>query len=446
MAERKLPQNIEAEMQVLGCAFLTDYALDKICDELSADMFLTESNRRIFEAIYDLYNNKVPLDSATVTNEINKRVNIESIGGLEYLSEVVDSVITAANVDHYINIVKDKALRRALINVTNEINVEAYDEEKDTTDVIDDAEQKFMKVTQAREVGEFKKIADVVNSAREHLETLSKDKRSVTGVRSGFSDLDRVTNGFQDRTLIILAARPSVGKTTLALNMAVNAALQSEKTVAFFSMEMGAEQIATKIISSAGGIDLNNLIKGEMHNNDWKKLNEAMSQLADARIFIDDTSGLTVQDIRAKCRRLSMQEKDLGLIVVDYLQLIQSSTKYQGQRQNEVAEISRMLKLVAMELKVPVIALSQMSRDIEQRTDKRPVLSDLRESGAIEQDADIVAFLHQEKMDSDESNPNVSIIELIIRKHRAGSCRTIELVFEKNLSSFRSYKKSDEEK
>ena len=446
MAERKLPQNIEAEMAVLGCAFLTDYAKDKVCEELSVDMFLVEANKRIFEAIYELFQKKAPLDSATVTNEISKKVSINSIGGIEYLSEVVDSVISAANVDHYISIVKDKALRRALINVTNDINVEAYDEERETSEVIDAAEQKLLKVTKQREVGEFKSIADVLNTAHEHLEKLSQNKGDLTGVRSGFTDLDQVTNGFQENTLVIIASRPSVGKSTLALNMAVNAAMQIDKAVAIFSLEMGAEQIASKIIASTGGIDLNTLNRGDLKNTDWKKVNEAMSQLAETDIYIDDTSGLTVQDIRAKCRRLYVKERGLGLVIVDYLQLIQSTVKYQGQRQNEVAEISRMLKLMAMELKVPVIALSQMSRDVEQRTDKRPVLSDLRESGAIEQDADIVAFLHNEKKEEDETTPNLSIIELIIRKHRAGSCKTIELVFEKNLSSFRNFKKGQEEK
>ena len=448
MAERKLPQNLEAEMAVLGCSFLTNYALDKVCEELDSEMFISEPNRRIFDAIKSLHQSKIPLDSATVKNEIEKKGSINLIGGIEYLSEVIDSVITAANVDYYIDIVREKALRRKLIDVTNAITSSAYDEEENTNDLIDDAERKIFSVTKARKAGEFKTIGEVMRSTQQELERLAKNQNEITGIPSGFYDLDKLTSGFHPNELIILAARPAMGKTAFGLNLAVNAAQKTEKAVAIFNMEMSAEQLALRMIAAAGGIEQNKLKTGRLEHNDWKKVNEAMSELGDTNLYIEDSSGMTISEIRAKCRRLATQEKGLGLVVIDYLQLITGSAKYEGNRQQEVSEISRSLKTMAMELKIPVIALAQLSRSVELRENKRPIMSDLRESGSIEQDADIVAFLYRDdyynKPAGDSSN--VSITELIIGKHRNGGTGTIELLFERDMSNFRNYIKKEENK
>ncbi|MDD2208434.1 MAG: replicative DNA helicase [Bacilli bacterium] len=448
MVERKLPQNLEAEMAVLGSAFLTNYALDKVCEELSSDMFVNAANKRIFEAIYDLHEHKVPLDSATVKNEIEKKGSINNIGGIEYLSEVIGSVITAANIDYYIEIVREKALRRKLIEVTNAISINAYNEEEDTNEIIDDAEKKIFAVTKARKAGEFKTIGEVIRSVQDQLERLAKNAADITGVASGFYDLDKLTSGFHENELIILAARPAMGKTAFGLNLAVNAAINSKKPVAIFNMEMSAEQLVMRMIAAAGSIDMNKLKTGKLEHNDWKKVNEAMSQLGDTNLYLEDASGITVSEIRAKCRRLAMSDKGLSMVVIDYLQLINGSARYAGNRQQEVSEISRSLKTMAMELKIPVIALAQLSRSVEMRENKRPLMSDLRESGSLEQDADIVAFLYRDDYynKAAQENSNTSITELIIGKHRNGSTGTIELLFERNMSNFRNYIKTSEEK
>lgn len=446
MIERKVPQNLEAEMAVLGSVFLTNYAFDKVCEELVPEMFLSIPNRRIFEAIYDLHQNKIPLDSATVKNEIEKKGSIEAIGGIEYLSEVIDSVITAANIDYYIDIVREKALRRKLIEVTNQISSNAYNEEEDTNDLIDDAEKKIFSVTKERKAGEFKTIGEVIRNTQEHLERLAKNKADITGIATGFYNFDKLTSGLHENELIIIAGRPAMGKTAFGLNLAINSAINSKKPVAIFNMEMGAEQLALRMISSVGNIEMNKLKTGKLEHNDWKKVNEAMSQLGDTDIYIEDASGITVSEIRAKCRRLAISDKGLGLVVIDYLQLIQGSSKYLGNRQQEVSEISRSLKTMAMELKIPVVALAQLSRSVELRENKRPIMSDLRESGSIEQDADIVAFLYRDDYynRAPQEKNTTSLTELIIGKHRNGSTGTIELLFEGNKSNFRNFVKSDE--
>ena len=446
MAERIMPQNLEAEMNVLGCAFLTKYAEDKICEELDSDMFFSEANQRIFTAIKNLHQNKIPLDSATVKNEIDKKGSISAIGGIEYLSDVIDSVISAANVDYYIDIVKDKALRRKLIDVTSNIVANSYNEEEETNDLIDDAEKKIFSVTKARKAGEFKSIGEVIRSTQEQLERLAKNQNDITGIPSGFYDLDKLTSGFHENELIIIAARPAMGKTAFGLNLAVNAARYSDKAVAIFNMDMSAEQLAMRMIAAAGGIEQNKLRTGRLEHNDWKKVNEAMSELGETNLYIEDSSGMTMSEIRAKCRRLATSEKGLSMVVIDYLQLISGSAKYEGNRQQEVSEISRSLKTMAMELQIPVIALAQLSRSVELRENKRPIMSDLRESGSIEQDADIVAFLYRDDYYNKPASENtdVSVTELIIGKHRSGSTGTIELLFERSMSNFRNYIKKEE--
>ena len=280
MAERKLPQNIEAEMAVLGSCFLSTNALEKVCEELTSDMFFIEANKHIFDAIYELHQNKIPLDSTTVKNEIEKKVTISSIGGVEYLSEVIDSVITAANVEYYIDIIREKALRRKLIEVSTNITTSAFDEENDTNDVIDNAEKNIFSVTKARKAGEFKSITEVIKSTQERIEALAKNKKEITGISTGFYDLDKLTSGLHENELIIIAARPAMGKTAFGLNVAVNAAISSHKNIAIFNMEMGAEQLAMRMISAAGGIEQNKLKTGKLEHNDWKKVNEAISELS----------------------------------------------------------------------------------------------------------------------------------------------------------------------
>ena len=446
MAERKIPQNLEAEMSILGACFLSTYALDKVCEEVTNDMFFSDANKKIFEAIYELHNKKTPLDSTTLINEIEKKENINTIGGVEYLSEVIDSVITAANIDYYIDIVREKALRRKLIEVSTNITTSAFDEDSETNDIIDNAEKSIFAVTKSRKAGEFKNIREVMKSTQEKLENLAKNDKEITGISTGFYDFDKLTSGLHENELIILAARPAMGKTAFGVNIAVNAAINSKKNVALFNLEMSAEQLAMRMIAAQGGIEQNKLKTGRLEHNDWKKVNEAMSELSDINLFIEDASGMTVSEIRAKCRRLAAQDPGLGLVVIDYLQLIDGGAKYAGNRQQEVSEISRSLKTMAMELKVPVIALAQLSRSVELRENKRPIMSDLRESGSIEQDADIVMFLYRDDYynKSAQEQTNVSITELIVGKHRNGSTGTIELLFERSMSNFRNYIKKQE--
>ena len=446
MAERKMPQNLEAEMSILGACFLSTYALDKVCEEVTPDMFYSEANKKIYEAIFSLHQNKIPLDSTVLVNEIEKHDNINSIGGLEYLGEVIDSVITAANIDYYIDIVREKALRRKLVEVSTNITTSAFDEETEINDIIDNAEKSIFSVTKSRKAGEFKSIVDVMKSTQARLEDLAKNDKDITGIATGFYDFDKLTSGLHENELIIIAARPAMGKTAFALNLAVNAAINSKKNVALFNLEMSAEQLAMRMIAAQGGIDQNKLKTGRLEHNDWKKVNEAMSELSDTNLYIEDASGISVGEIRAKCRRLATQGPGLGLVLIDYLQLIDGGSRYAGNRQQEVSEISRSLKTMAMELGVPVIALAQLSRSVELRENKRPIMSDLRESGSIEQDADIVAFLYRDDYynKSASEQTNISVTELIVGKHRNGSTGTIELLFERTMSNFRNYLKKQE--
>ena len=447
--KRDEPKNIEAEMNVLGCAFLSNYALEKVCEELTSDMFYDQKNATIFEAMREIHKRKEPMDAIILKNEIEKTTPINSIGGVEFLSEVIDSVVSASNVDTYINIIREKKLRRSLIQVCENIENVARDEINDTNLIIDSAEKEIFAVTKARKSGEFKTSAQVVKSTKEQLELLAKNNQEITGIATGFYDFDKLTSGLHPHELIIIAARPGMGKTAFALNIATNAALTSGKNVAIFNLEMGVEQLMMRMISAQGAVDGNKLRTGKLTHDDWKKVNEAMSELADAPIFMEDTPGITMGEIRAKCRRLANAGNGLGLIVIDYLQLISNGPGYGSNRQQEVSDISRSLKTMAMELDVPVVALAQLSRSVEGRENKRPIMSDLRESGSIEQDADVVAFLYRDdyytkKATSEEEN-NISISELIVGKQRSGATGTIELLFEKNLSNFRNYIKNVQE-
>lgn len=440
------PKNLEAEMCVLGCAYMSSSALEKVCDELSSDMFYDKRNSVIYDALSELKKRNEKIDSTILKNEIEKNTPINSVGGVEYLSDVIDSVVSASNIDSYIKIVREKALRRKLITVCEDIEKNARVEDQDTNDLIESAEKKLFTVTKARKAREFRTSREVLKSAISQLETLSKNDSDVTGVPTGFYDFDKLTSGLHPNELIIIAARPAMGKTAFALNIAVNAALATNKAVAIFNLEMGAEQLMFRMLSAASSVEGNKLKTGKLSHDDWKKINEATSELGDAPIFIEDTPGITIGEIRAKCRRLA-SAGNLGLIVIDYLQLISGGPGYGNNRQQEVSDISRSLKTMAMELGVPVIALAQLSRNVEGRENKRPIMSDLRESGSIEQDADIVSFLYRDDYYTKQvDNPDgVSISELIIGKHRNGATGTIELLFEKNISNFRNYVKNVEE-
>ena len=330
MAERKSPQNLEAEMAVLSACLLMKSAADKVSEEMIPEMFFSDANKKIFEAIFNLHENKKPIDMMTLTNELEKNNSLALIGGIEYLSEVVDSIVSAANLDYYINIVQEKYLRRRLIEVSTNITTSAYEEDSDTSEVIDNAEKQIFTVTKERKAGEFKSISEVLRLTQARLEFLAQNDSAITGLPTGFTDLDMLTSGLHENELIIIAARPAMGKTAFALNLAVNAALSTPKAVAIFNLEMGAEQLAERMIGSVGGIDMGKLKTGKLEDKDWQKVNEAMSELGETNIYIEDMSGISVGDIRAKCRRLANSEKGLALVIIDYLQLISGGNRYAG--------------------------------------------------------------------------------------------------------------------
>lgn len=443
MPNKNIPNNIEAEQAVIGSMFLSKYALDKACETLVRESFYNNNNAIIFETIKEMNENKKPIDLTTLTTELKNKNLINEIGGVEYLSEVLESVPTAANVEYYIKLVEDAAVLRRLIEVSTNITTNAYQSDGNVNETLDEAERKILSVIKNRRSTEFRTIKEVLAATQENLEKLAAAKGEITGLPTGWADIDNITTGLQGNQLIIIAARPAMGKTAFALNLVTNVAINTGKTVALFNMEMGAEQLVSRMLSSLGQIEGKKLATGKMFNEDWKKLNEAISQLGDARIYMDDTPGITIGEIRSKCRRLASSSEGLGLVVIDYLQLISSSVNYGANRQQEVSDISRSLKTMAMELNVPVVALAQLSRAVDSRENKRPIMSDLRESGSIEQDADIVAFLYRDDYYNKEKaiDANTSISEFIIAKHRNGPTDTIELLFKRDTSTFLNYQK-----
>lgn len=443
MPVRELPNNIEAEQAVLGAMFLSKAALQKGCDNLNENIFYSKKNGMIFNTLKELVEKNVPIDVTTVTEALKNKNIINEIGGVEYLTEILDCVPNAANFDYYSKIIEDKSVLRNLIEVSTEITTLGYEQDNEINETIEEAERKILNIIKNRRTSEFKSIQDVMKKTQENLIKLSESKGDITGLPTGWTDIDKITSGFHENELIIVAARPAMGKTAFAVNLATNIATHTDKSVALFNLEMGAEQLALRIIASLGQIDQTKLKTGKLDNNDWKRVTEAISQLQGANIFIDDTPGITIGEIRSKCRRLAASEKGLGCVIIDYLQLITSNGRYGTNRQQEVSDISRALKTMAMELKIPVIALAQLSRAVEQREDKRPIMSDLRESGSIEQDADIVSFLYRDdyynKQARDDSNTSIS--EFIIGKHRSGPTATIELLFKRSTSTFVNYMK-----
>ena len=445
MALKSLPNNLEAEESVLGACFLSKYTLQKACESLTEDSFYNEKNAKIFASLSSLSEQKIPIDITTVTSDLQNKKILSEVGGVEYLTEVVNFVPTATNIDYYIKTVEDNAILRKLIETATEIASEGYETETSVNETLDNAEKKILNIVKNRKSSEFKSIKEVLIKTESDLEKLAQSKGEITGLATGWYDFDKLTTGLHENEFIIIAARPAMGKTAFALNMATHIAMTQKKSVALFNLEMGAEQLALRILSSVGQIEGFKMRTGNLMNTDWKRLNEATAQLADTNLFIDDTPGITIGEIRAKCRRLASSDKGLGIVIIDYLQLISGGKNYGANRQQEVSDISRSLKTLAMELHVPVIALAQLSRGVEAREDKRPIMSDLRESGSIEQDADIVSFLYRDDYYNKEARreDDSSISELIIAKHRNGPTATIELLFKKNTSTFLSLKKEE---
>lgn len=432
--DRIPPQNIEAEQAVLGAIFLEPSSLTLASELLIPEDFYRAAHQKIFHVMLNLTDKGEPVDLVTVTSELADAKILEEVGGVSYLSDLANSVPTAANIEYYGQIVEEKSILRRLIRTATSIAQDGYSREDEVEVLLSEAEKNIMEVAQRKNTGAFQNIKDVLVKTYDNIEMLHNRKGDVTGIPTGFTELDRMTAGFQRNDLIIVAARPSVGKTAFALNIAQNVATKTDENVAIFSLEMGADQLVMRMLCAEGNINAQNLRTGALTSEDWGKLTMAMGSLSNSGIYIDDTPGIRVGDIRSKCRRLK-QENGLGMILIDYLQLIQGNGRSGENRQQEVSEISRSLKALARELEVPVIALSQLSRGVEQRQDKRPMMSDIRESGSIEQDADIVAFLYREDY-YDKESENQNIIEIIISKQRNGPVGTVSLAFVKEYNKF----------
>ena len=442
------PQNLEAEKAVLGAIFLNGDALVEASEYVTANDFYKRAHQLIFTAITDLNDRDEAVDVVTITDLLTTQGNLENVGGIEYITDLAATVPTAANVAYYAKIVRDKAVLRRLIQTATNIVTAGYSSEDDVATVLDNAEKEIMNVAENRNQSGFKSIRDVLNSSFAEIDRLSQDGDTVTGLSTGYPELDKITTGLHEDELIILAARPAVGKTAFALNVAQNVATKTDKAVAIFSLEMSAESLVNRMLCAEGSIDANHLRTGNLAEDEWQNLIVAMGSLSKANIYIDDAAGVKMSEIRAKCRRLEKETGNLGMIVIDYLQLIEG-TNHEN-RQQEVSDISRQLKKLAKELHVPVIALSQLSRGVEQRQDKRPVLSDIRESGSIEQDADIVAFLYRDDYyerdggdddddgGSEADDQNVGEVEVILEKNRSGPRGTVKLLFVKSYNKFSS--------
>lgn len=428
------PQSIEAEQAVLGAIMIDADRLISASERLLPQDFYRASHQRIFEVMLVLSDRGEAIDLVTVTAELSTLGILDEIGGLPYLAELAEGVPTAANINYYVNVVDQKSTLRRLIRTAGEIVTDGYERQNEVDVLLNEAERKILEVSQGKGSASFIPISDVLTSAYATIDKLHKQSGETTGIPTGFQDLDKMTAGFQRNDLIIVAARPSVGKTAFALNISQNVATRADENVAIFSLEMGAEQLVMRMLCAEGNVDAQRLRTGQLEEEDWGKLSLAMSNLSQAGIYIDDTPGIRVNDIRAKCRRLK-QEHGLGMIMIDYLQLIQGNGRSSDNRQQEVSEISRSLKSLARELEVPVIALSQLSRGVESRQDKRPMMSDIRESGAIEQDADIVAFLYRDDYYNKETE-DANTIEIIIAKQRNGPTGTVKLAFRKEFNKF----------
>ena len=429
---RSLPYNLEAEQSVIGSMLIDKTAISRVVEVLKSDDFYRDSHKVIFSAIYELYQKDTPIDMITLLEHLRSAEKLEASGGITYISEISNSIPSTANLSSYIKIVEDKSTLRKLIKSSTEIIENCYNKQDDVEAVMDIAEQKVFNISQKKNAGDFEPMNTVLERGFLEIERIFNNKGETTGISSGFPELDDKTAGFQKGDMILIAARPSMGKTTFALNLAEYAALRQGKSVAVFSLEMSKEQLSYKLLCSEANVDMSKLRHGDLEDRDWENIAKASGPLAAAKIFIDDTAGTSVMDMRSKCRKLKM-EHGIDMIVIDYLQLMTGSNT--ESRQQEVSEISRSIKALAKEMQCPVIALSQLSRAPEQRTDHRPMLSDLRESGSIEQDADLVMFLYRDEYYNEETEDK-NVAELIIAKQRNGPIGTVKLAWIGQFSKF----------
>lgn len=432
------PQNTDAEASLLGAVLIDSDAIVKIADSIDPGDFFDARHHHIYQAVVNLYEKRQPIDVLTLSDQLKNMGYLDMVGGPAYLTELTNFVPTAAHVEQYADIVAQKSMRRRLIQTSHEISGLGFDESKSLKELIEEAETRLFQVSQQHVKQTIVSIEDILAESFERLDELHKDKKSIRGVPTGFRDMDNILAGLQRSDLFILAARPSMGKTAFVLNLAHNVAVNAKEPVLLFSLEMSKEQLVDRLLSMESGVDAWALRTGNLSDNDFEKLGEAMGTLSEAPIFIDDTPGLTVSDMRTKARREAHQRK-LGLVVVDYLQLMSGGSRFggEGNRVQEISEISRGLKGIARELNVPLIALSQLSRSVESRSPQIPQLSDLRESGSIEQDADIVAFIYREDYYNPETDRK-NITDILIKKHRNGPLGNVELYFDKDKQRFRS--------
>jgi len=443
VAGRMPPQNIDAEQSVLGTILLTDHSLSSVLEFLISEDFYKDSHKLIFEAMIVLFEKNEPQDIITVSNHLKNLNSLDNAGGVGYLATLTSIVPVTSNLTYYAKIIRQKAVLRNLITVNTEIASRCYEEQGEIDTLVDEAEQAIFEIARSKSNQSFTPLKSIIPAAFETVEQLYKRKELITGVPTGFTELDKMTAGLQPSDLIILAGRPSMGKTAFAMNIAQNAAQIDKTGVAIFSLEMSKEQLAMRLLCSAGRIDSQRVRTGKLQEGDWPKLTRAVGMLTEAPMYIDDTPAISVLEMRAKVRRLAAQHP-LGMIIVDYLQLMRGRSSTENRTQ-EISEISRSLKAMAKELQVPVIALSQLNRSLESRTDKRPMMSDLRESGAIEQDADVICFIYRDEVyNKAEDNPNIGITEIIIGKQRNGPTGTVKLTFIKEFTMFENLSAFDE--
>ena len=429
------PQNIEAEQSVLGSILLENSAINRVMEIISAGDFYSEAHRKIFSVIIELSEKNEPVDLITLSNALKGRNLLDSVGGTTYLASLVDNVPSAANAANYSKIVKEKAILRGLITSATEIIDNCYETNTDVDNILDVAEHRIFEISENKVRQDFSPIRDIVKDSFKSIEGLYASKEPLTGVPTGFEKIDDLTAGLQKSELIIIAGRPSMGKTAFALNIALHAAMTAQIPAAIFSLEMSKEQLAFRLLSSKARVDSQRLRKGFLGETDWPKLTTAAGLLSEAPLYIDDTPAITVLEMKAKSRRLKA-DKGLGLIVVDYIQLMRSSYSHDS-REQEISDISRSLKALAKELRVPVVALSQLNRQVESRTNRRPQMADLRESCAIEQDADVIAFIYRDEVyNKSEDNIDKGIAEIIIAKQRNGPTDTVKLAFIDKYTSF----------
>lgn len=431
------PQNIEAEQSILGSIMIENDAFPKVIETISREDLYKESHRKIFDAMIELFEKSEPIDLITISEELRKRNVLEEIGGEAYLSTLASQVPTAANVRYHAKIIREKALLRALIKSSSEIASKVYEENLDADELVDHAERIIFNISDKRIKTSFVELKSLIKGSFETIEHLYDKKSAITGIASGFKDLDERTSGFQRSDLIVIGGRPSMGKTAFSLNIARHVGVEMKEPVAIFSLEMSKEQLAMRMLCSEAMVDSNNVRKGFIRKDDWSKLTNAAGRLTEAPIYIDDSSSTTVLEMRAKARRLKLEHKGLSLVIVDYLQLMRGRGNFE-RREQEISDISRSLKALAKELAVPVIALSQLNRGVEQRHEKKPTLADLRESGAIEQDADVIIFLYRDEV-YNKNTPEKNKAEINIAKQRNGPTDTISLTFFPNYTRFTDY-------